>query len=115
VSLSSRPSTLRRPVVTSSLLALLLAIGAWFGPRWAERHIRARIESEAARRGLRAEIREVQVGLLPPLAVSGLRIEKPSDVQPVLREAQRIAGTGRPVLVNAWLAKTAFRKGSISI
>jgi hypothetical protein len=60
-----------------SLLALLLATGAWFGPRWAERRLRARIENEAARRGLRAEVRDVQVGLFPPLAVSGLRIERP--------------------------------------
>jgi hypothetical protein len=62
----------------SSLLALLLAAGAWFGPRWAERRIRARIESEAARRGLRAEVQGVQVGLFPLLAVSGLRIGKPA-------------------------------------
>ena len=90
-------STLRRRVVVSSLLALLLAAGASFGPRWAERRIRARIESEAARRGLRAEIRDVQVGLLPPLAVSGLRIEKPAEWSLAVESARltlRVWGRG---------------------
>ncbi len=45
----------------------------------------------------------------------GLQITRPEDVAPVLREAQQIARSGRPVLVNALIGKTQFRAGSISI
>jgi len=45
----------------------------------------------------------------------GLRIARPEDVVPVLAEAVRLARTGVPVLVNALIGKTEFRKGSISI
>jgi acetolactate synthase-1/2/3 large subunit len=33
----------------------------------------------------------------------------------VLRQAQEIARSGRPVLVNVWLDRTDFREGSISM
>jgi len=46
---------------------------------------------------------------------AGLRIEKPADIAPALSEARRLVRARRPVLVNAWLAKTEFRKGSMSI
>jgi acetolactate synthase-1/2/3 large subunit len=46
----------------------------------------------------------------------GLRIERRDEIDTVLREARRIAGDERrPVLINALLAKTDFREGSISI
>jgi len=45
----------------------------------------------------------------------GLCIARPQEVEPVLDEAVRIARAGSPVLVNAHLGKTGFRKGSISV
>jgi thiamine pyrophosphate-dependent acetolactate synthase large subunit-like protein len=45
----------------------------------------------------------------------GLKIERPEEVRPVLDEALRLLRAGSPVLVNALLGKTEFRKGSISI
>jgi acetolactate synthase-1/2/3 large subunit len=45
----------------------------------------------------------------------GLVIEKEEDIRPVLEEALAISRAGQPVLVNAHLAKTEFRKGSISM
>jgi penicillin-binding protein 1A len=104
-------SPLRRRVAVSSLLALLLAAGAWFGPRWAERRIRARIESEAARRGLRAEVRDVRVGLFPPLAVSGLRIDKPAAWSLAVESARltlRVWGRG-------FLGRSRLTLGRVSL
>ncbi len=45
----------------------------------------------------------------------GLVIERPEQVAGVLRQAQAAAADGRPVLINAWIGKTDFRKGSISM
>jgi acetolactate synthase-1/2/3 large subunit len=45
----------------------------------------------------------------------GLKIERPEEVRPVLDEALRLVRSGLPVLVNALLGKTEFRKGSISL
>lgn len=45
----------------------------------------------------------------------GLVICPGDDVAGVLREAKRIAKSGHPVLVNAHIGRTDFRKGSISI
>ena len=46
----------------------------------------------------------------------GLKIETRAEIEGALREARRVAAEdGKPVLVNAVLAKTDFRKGSISI
>jgi thiamine pyrophosphate-dependent acetolactate synthase large subunit-like protein len=45
----------------------------------------------------------------------GLKITRPEEVAPTLREAQAIARSGRPVLVNALIGTTDFRAGSISI
>ena len=42
-------------------------------------------------------------------------MRKDSGVEPALREAKRIARSGRPVLVNVWLDKTEFREGSLSM
>jgi acetolactate synthase-like protein len=45
----------------------------------------------------------------------GLLLERREDVPAVLQEALRIARGGTPVLINAHLDKTEFRKGSISM
>ncbi len=49
------------------------------------------------------------------LGAAGLLLREPAAVESTLREAKDIAASGRPVLVNAWIGKTAFRKGSISM
>ncbi len=45
----------------------------------------------------------------------GLLLERPEDVPRVLAEAKEIARAGTPVLINALLGKSDFRKGSISM
>jgi acetolactate synthase-1/2/3 large subunit len=45
----------------------------------------------------------------------GLLLKDPAKVDETLQEAKRAAASGRPVLVNAWIGKSAFRKGSISM
>jgi acetolactate synthase-1/2/3 large subunit len=45
----------------------------------------------------------------------GLLLTRNEDIRPVLEEALAIARAGQPVLVNAHLAKTEFRRGSISM
>ncbi len=46
---------------------------------------------------------------------AGLVIESSDQIGPVLAQAKEIARSGKPVLVNAHLATTDFRKGSISM
>lgn len=45
----------------------------------------------------------------------GLCVDDPAQVKGVLKQAQEIAKNGRPVLINAMIGRTAFRKGSISM
>lgn len=45
----------------------------------------------------------------------GLRIEGADQLNAVLREAQALAGSGSPVLINALIGKSEFRAGSIAI
>ncbi len=45
----------------------------------------------------------------------GLLLERPEDIPEVLSEAKALAKQGYPVLINALIGKTDFRKGSISI
>jgi acetolactate synthase-1/2/3 large subunit len=45
----------------------------------------------------------------------GLLLERPEEVPEVLARARAEAAAGRPVVVNALLGKTEFRKGSISM
>lgn len=45
----------------------------------------------------------------------GLLLKDPQKVDEILQQAKRMAASGRPVLVNAWIGKSAFRKGSISM
>lgn len=49
------------------------------------------------------------------LGGEGLLLDDPTRAPAVLAEAFRLARKGRPVVVNALLGKTAFRKGSISL
>ncbi len=46
---------------------------------------------------------------------AGLRIEHEEEIDATLREAVRLAASGRPVVVNAHIGRTDFRKGSISM
>lgn len=46
---------------------------------------------------------------------AGLLLERPEEIPEVLAEAKRLAAEGTPVLVNARIGKTDFRKGSISM
>jgi len=45
----------------------------------------------------------------------GLLVSRPEEVRPALEEALALARAGHPVLVNALLGRTDFRKGSISM
>ncbi len=45
----------------------------------------------------------------------GLELKRDADIEPVLAEACALAAAGKTVLVNAWLDKTTFRDGSISM
>ena len=45
----------------------------------------------------------------------GLRVDAPDDLRSCLEDAVRISREGQPVLVNALLGRTDFRKGSISM
>jgi len=49
------------------------------------------------------------------LGASGLRIERGEQTDEVLARAREIAASGRPVVINALLGRSQFRKGSISI
>ncbi len=51
----------------------------------------------------------------PAFGGKGLSIKKTSDIKRVLKKAKEIAKTGVPVIVNAHIGKTDFRKGSISM
>jgi hypothetical protein len=45
----------------------------------------------------------------------GLLLDDESKIGEVLEEAKRIAKSGKPVCVNVMLARSDFRKGSISV
>ncbi|NVB37135.1 thiamine pyrophosphate-binding protein [Pseudenhygromyxa sp. WMMC2535] len=45
----------------------------------------------------------------------GLVLDDPAKISETIREAQAIAKAGKPVVINAMIGKTDFRKGSISI
>ncbi len=46
---------------------------------------------------------------------AGLFLDDPSRIDAVLDEAKALAASGKPVVINVHIAKTEFRKGSISI
>ncbi len=45
----------------------------------------------------------------------GLLLDRDDAIDETLARAKDLAAAGRPVLVNAWLARSAFREGSLSI
>jgi acetolactate synthase-like protein len=45
----------------------------------------------------------------------GFLLDKPEDIDRVLKEARQAAADGYPVLINALIGRTNFRKGSISV
>ncbi len=45
----------------------------------------------------------------------GIELRQTADIEPALARARELAAAGRPVLVNAWLDRTDFRDGSISM
>jgi acetolactate synthase-1/2/3 large subunit len=45
----------------------------------------------------------------------GIVVKKMSEVPAALAQARALAKQGKPVLVNVWLDKTAFREGSLSM
>lgn len=45
----------------------------------------------------------------------GLILKRPQDANKVIEDAQAMAAEGSPVVINAWIGKTDFREGSISI
>jgi acetolactate synthase-like protein len=46
---------------------------------------------------------------------AGLLLDDPAKTEDILHEAKKLAKAGRPVVINAHLAATDFRKGSISM
>jgi acetolactate synthase-like protein len=46
---------------------------------------------------------------------AGLLLDDPSHIDATLREAKTIAASGKPVVINVHIARTEFRKGSISV
>jgi acetolactate synthase-1/2/3 large subunit len=59
----------------------------------------------------RAAYHEVAKGY----GAAGLLLDDPSRIDAVLDEAKALAASGRPVVINVHIAKTEFRKGSISM
>jgi thiamine pyrophosphate-dependent acetolactate synthase large subunit-like protein len=49
------------------------------------------------------------------LGAEGVLMQDPNGIDSALATARRAASAGRPVLVNAWLDKTDFREGSLSM
>jgi acetolactate synthase-1/2/3 large subunit len=49
------------------------------------------------------------------LGARGLLLRDPADIDRVLAEAKQLAAAGHSVLINAWIGRTEFRKGSISM
>ena len=45
----------------------------------------------------------------------GFLLDRQEDIDRVFQEAKQAAGEGRPVLINALIGTTDFRKGSISM
>jgi acetolactate synthase-1/2/3 large subunit len=45
----------------------------------------------------------------------GLLVRHSEELLPALQRARAVAAAGRPVLINVWLDKTAFREGSLSM
>jgi len=74
----------RRVALAAVALVGLATAGALVARPRVEQAIRARIQREAARRGLAASVRELRVGIRPPLRLLDLRLEKPGGWTVVL-------------------------------
>ncbi len=59
----------------------------------------------------RSAYHEVAAGF----GAEGILVKRNADVPDALARARAAAKSGKPVLINAWLDRTAFRKGSISM
>jgi transglycosylase-like protein len=70
------PNRPRRRLIAAVAAALVLGLGALAARPLLARAVRARIEAEAARRGLVARIDTVRVGPWPPLRLTGVALEK---------------------------------------
>ena len=68
-----------RRLLAALAAALALVLVALAARPFVERAVAARIEAEAARRGLVARVDAVRVGLWPPLRLEGARLEKPGS------------------------------------
>jgi Transglycosylase len=62
-------------LLVTAAAALAIGAGALAARPAIERLVRARVEAEAARRGLASRIEEVRVGLWPPLRLTGVVLE----------------------------------------
>jgi thiamine pyrophosphate-dependent acetolactate synthase large subunit-like protein len=45
----------------------------------------------------------------------GIEVKTPEEIVPAIERAKKESAEGRPVCINVWIGKTAFREGSISI
>jgi acetolactate synthase-1/2/3 large subunit len=59
----------------------------------------------------RSAYHEVAAGF----GAEGILVKSDAEVPAALERARAAAKAGRPVLINAWLARTAFREGAISM
>jgi hypothetical protein len=78
-------------------LAVVLAV-AWFAPPRLERALRARLEAEAARRGLALHVQAIDVSVWPPLRMAGIRLERAGAWTLALESVEvtpRVGGSGR--------------------
>src|SRR5947208_11580288 len=66
----------RRRLIAAVAAVMALGLGALAARPLLARAVRARIEAEAARRGLVARIDGVDVGVWPPLRLTGVALEK---------------------------------------
>ena len=46
---------------------------------------------------------------------AGLLLDDPGKIDATLHEAKTMAASGKPVVINVHIARTDFRKGSISV
>gem|GEM_PF-5291663 len=62
------------------------------------------------------EARWVQIGwVVEGFGAKGFKIERHDQIEATLTAAKKAAAEGTPVLINAYLGKTDFRKGSLTM
>jgi hypothetical protein len=72
-----QPARLVRRLAIAAAVAAVLAGAFLLARPHLERAVRSRIEGTASRHGLVARLEGVRVGIWPPLALTGVRLEKP--------------------------------------